>query len=1005
MKRISLLLMGMIMATMLTAQPWTQNLPTEKSKGELTLSDYQKAFEEYWKAYDLKDGYIINSNGEKQKAPGWKQFKRWEWYWETRVDPKTGEFPAVNPMKIYKSWASKNTTTGSYNDNWQSMGPNSSAGGYAGVGRINTIAFHPTDNDQYWIAAPSGGLWYTSNNGTSWTCLTDNNPVLGISDILIPTNYETTNTIYIATGDRNGWDNNSIGVLKSNDAGATWNETGISYNIADGEMVSRLLQDPNDPQTIIASTTNGVFKTTDGGETWDNQLYAYAYFIDMEYKPGDFNTLYGAKQNGQIMVSTDGGETWATVNNLAAGRTEIAVTPADPTVIYAISANGSGGLHSIYKSTDSGNTFTELVDGSEYGKNYLGWGNGFDDGGQGWYDLSIATSPTDADIAFIGGVNTWRTTDGGETWNIVNHWTGEHAQAVHADKHMLKYRENGDLFECNDGGVYISATDGSSGSWNDKTNGMTISQIYRLGVSQTNSDEVIIGLQDNGTKLTYDGYWQDVRGGDGMECIIDFTNENTQYNTVYYGSIRRTTNHWNWSTDITPSGAQQGAWVTPYVMDPNDNQTLYAGYANVWKTTNQGNSWTQISNMNSSNKLRSLAVAPSNSDVIYTADLYNFWRTTDGGATWDNISQGISNAVTYISVKHDDPNTLWITVGGYNSAKVYESTNGGDNWTDISAGLPSIPATSIVENKLTNDPRILYLSTELGTYIKKGDDDWVPFKRNLPNVHVEELEITYDETTPENSMLRAASYGRGLWETPITLNNDITFHIVNEDDENVSYALINLEGIDPLMTNVGGLASAELLSGYYPATITAAGYEEFNDTVLIHGSNIVELTMIRGNYNVDFNVSNSSTGDNIANAEITVSGETTLTTNSSGDASTTLTSGDYTYSVNADGYDPITDEPFNVTGATQVNITMSAVGLTNMDARDFEIYPNPASDNLFIDVDGIYDVKLYTENGKILKELKIENKGVIDIKEVASGVYFIELKNGDKKAVQKVIIE
>ncbi|WP_462281437.1 VPS10 domain-containing protein [Salinivirga cyanobacteriivorans] len=1005
MKRISLLLTGLFMAVFLSAQPWTQNLPADKSSGELTLFDYQKAFEAYWEAYDLKDGYIINSNGEKQKAPGWKQFKRWEWYWETRVDPETGAFPDVNPMNIYKNWAAKNTTNGNFNDNWQSMGPNSSAGGYAGVGRINTIAFHPTDNDQYWIAAPSGGLWYTNNNGTSWTCLTDDNPVLGISDVLVPDDYETSNTIYIATGDRDGWDNNSVGVLKSTDGGSTWNSTGLSFNIADGEMVSRLLQDPNDTQTIIASTTNGVFKTNDGGDTWD-QLYAYAYFIDMEYKPGNFSTLYGAKQNGQIMASTDGGESWSIILSLSASRTEIAVSPANPDVIYAIAANGSGGLSSIQKSTDSGNTFTELVDGSANGKNYLGWDNGYDDGGQGWYDLAIAVSPLDADIALIGGINTWRTTDGGQTWNMVNHWTGSYsAQPVHADKHMLKYRDNGDLFECNDGGVYISSTDGSNGSYNDKTNGMTISQIYRLGVSQTNSDEVIIGLQDNGTKLTYDNYWDDVRGGDGMECIIDYTDENIQYNTVYYGSIRRTTNHWSWSTDITPSGAQQGAWVAPYVMDQNDHNTLYAGYANVWKTTNQGNSWTQISTMNTSNKLRSLAVAPSNSDYIYTGDLYNIWRTTDGGSTWDNISQGISNAVTYIAVKHDDPNTLWVTVGGYNSAKVYESTNGGDTWTDISAGLPSIPATSIVENKLMDNPRILYLSTELGIYIKKGNEDWVPFNRNLPNVHVEELEIYYDETTPENSMLRAASYGRGLWENPITLNNNITFHIVSPDDEDVANALINLEGADPLMTNIGGLASAELLSGYYPVTITAAGYETFNDTVLIHGSNIVELEMTRGNYNVDFNVSNSSNGNNIENAEISISEGTTLTTNNSGNASVTLTSGDYTYSVNAVGYDPITNESFSVMNASQINITMNAVGLTNMDDKDFDIYPNPASDNLFIDVDGIYNVKLYTESGKILKELEVNNQGMIDIKEIASGVYFIELKNGDRKAIQKIIIE
>jgi len=159
-------------------------------------------------------------------------------------------------------------------------------------------------------------------------------------------------------------------------------------------------------------------------------------------------------------------------------------------------------------------------------------------------------------------------------------------------------------------------------------------------------------------------------------------------------------------------------------------------------------------------------------------------------------------------------------------------------------------------------------------------------------------------------------------------------------------------------------------------------------------------------YAVNMNVSNSSSGDNIANAEISIDGASTLTTDSQGDATTSLPNGEYTYSVTADGYDPITDDTFTVDGtSTWVNITMNAVGLTNMDDKDFDIYPNPASDNLFIDVDGVYNVKLYTESGKILKELEVNNQGMIDIKNIASGIYFIELKKGDNKAIQKIIIE
>ena len=292
MKQISLLLTGLLLTSILAAQPWQQLLPKDKTKQELTFYDYHKAFDEYWSQSEIKDGFYINEKGDKQKAYGWKQFKRWEWYWETEVDRETGKFPEVKPHAVYQTWKAKNKTREDSAANWQASGPNSSNGGYAGVGRINTIAFHPTDNDTYWVGVPSGGVWQTTDNGQNWTCLTDNNPVLGISDILIPDDYETSQTIYIATGDRDATDNRSVGVLKSTDGGANWNATDLSFTLAQNKMTTRLLQDPNNPETIIAATSDGVYKTTDAGNTWNNQLTSES-FNDMEYKRGAYGVFYG----------------------------------------------------------------------------------------------------------------------------------------------------------------------------------------------------------------------------------------------------------------------------------------------------------------------------------------------------------------------------------------------------------------------------------------------------------------------------------------------------------------------------------------------------------------------------------------------------------------------------------------------------------------------------------------------------------------------------------------
>jgi photosystem II stability/assembly factor-like uncharacterized protein len=347
---------------------------------------------------------------------------------------------------------------------------------------------------------------------------------------------------------------------------------------------------------------------------------------------------------------------------------------------------------------------------------------------------------------------------------------GGGVQTVHADKHMFKYRNNGDLFECNDGGVYISDDNGTS--WEDKTNGMVISQIYKLGISQTVADETIVGLQDCGTKLISNNTWDDVRSGDGMECLIDYTNVDVQYATVYYGNIVRTVDHWSNSVSIVPTAAGEGAWVTPFVFSPTDSKTIYGGYSNVWKTTNRGDTWTEISNMNTASKLRAMAIAPSNDQILYVSYPTEIWKTTNDGGTWVNVTGSLpfSQGITAIAVKSDDPNTVWVGLGTYNNSAIHQSTDGGNTWTDISAGLPPLPVYTIVQNHQVTTEVHLYAGTELGVYFKNDNENWIQYNNGLPNVKCGELEIYYD-ADPVNSNLRLASYGRGLWQSPLEPEN------------------------------------------------------------------------------------------------------------------------------------------------------------------------------------------------------------------------------------------
>lgn len=767
MRKFFIILISAIFPVLLSAQNWKQNLP--QGKPDYTLYDYIDAFNQYWAPFNVDKGYYY-VNGQKVKAPGWKQFQRWVYENEGHVNPVTGEFPNVTAQQVYEEYLSQNDNPKAPLDaNWTLVGPSSSGSGYAGLGRLNCIGFHPSNTNIYWVGAAAGGIWATTNNGSTWTCLNNNAGALAVSDIAIPSDFATTNTIYIATGDKDHWDNRSIGVLKSTNGGSTWSATGIAYNIADGKMVNRLLISPTDNQTILAATTNGVYKTTNGGTTWNTQLTS-TNFIDMEFKPGDFNTLYGATTGGAIYMSSNGGASWTQVySSASAKRIELGISPNQPTYVYAIAAGLDNGLYAILKSTNSGTSFTSVYSAAQ--GNLLGWSNdGSDSGGQGWYDLCLAVSPTNANTLLIGGVNTWRSTDGGSNWEIVSHWAGDGVQAVHADKHWIVFRSNGDIFECNDGGVYISTNTGTS--WTVKTNGMNISQMYKLSTSKTVADETITGLQDNGTKLFSGGAWDDVKGGDGMECLIDYSNVNVQYGTYVNGQIDRTTDHWNSAYNIQPSGAGDGAWVTPYIIDPVNPQTLYAGYADVWKTTNRGSSWTKISTMNTGNKIRSMAVAASNNQVLYVADPTVIWKTTNGGTNWSNVTSNLpvsSASIQYIAIKNDDPNTVWVAMSGYTSPGVYITTNGGTTWTSISTGLPQIPAYCVIQNTQATGVQLL-VGTELGVYMKDGTSNWVSFNTGLPNVRIGELEIYYN-SNPELSRLRAATFGRGLWETPVNFSN------------------------------------------------------------------------------------------------------------------------------------------------------------------------------------------------------------------------------------------
>ncbi|MFH1119214.1 MAG: GEVED domain-containing protein [Bacteroidota bacterium] len=843
------LLTAMCCFRQVSAQTWQENLPKDKvESGSLTFYDIQKAFNDYWEPYNVHGGKYTNSQGAEVKAPGWKQFKRWEYFWETRVDPSTGEFPKTSAWEELQKFQADNPgSTKSTAGNWTSLGPTSSPGGYAGLGRINCVAFHPTDNNTVYTGAASGGLWKTTDGGVSWTILSDTWAAQGCSDICVVSG--SPDIIYAATGDRENtmWhfgggqnhDNNSVGVLKSTDAGASWSSTGLSFLQSERKAINRLLVDPSNSNILYAATTSGVYKTTDAGANWS--LIYVTQFSDMEFQPGTPTTIFGSSKAGDIYRSTNSGTSWSATLTTTFGRVEMAVTPANTNIVYAVMQDTPGQTNNespVYKSVDGGSSFTRVFNSSTL--NLFGYDcDGSDMGGtQASYDLCIAADPNDANVVFIGGVNTYKSTDGGSNWNISTHWSSTCsgvATEVHADKHCLAYQPGSNhLFEGNDGGLYKSTNSGTL--WTYIGSGLVTTQIYRIGVAQSIANECILGAQDNGVKAYLNGNWSDVGGGDGGECFFDYTDNNIMYEESQEGNVKRSLDHgMNW-TNITAGLSGDPRFIAPFAIDPNVHTTIYVAYQDVFKSTDQGTNWTQISNWAGS-EISHIAIAPSNSLYIYATTQTNLYRTTDGGTTWSDITGTLpvgSSLITYFSVKNDDPNTVWVSMGTYTANRVYQTTDGGATWTSISSGLPNIPVMCVIQNKQNTSDVELYAATDVGVYLKVGAADWQLFSTNLPALVVNELEIYYD-ANPGNSKLYAGTYGRGMWvsdlyESGVLNPANVTATASSDTQIDLNWALTS--GNDVLLAyNTTSTFGTPVNGTTYTTTIPGGG------TVLYNGSN------------------------------------------------------------------------------------------------------------------------------------------------------------------------
>jgi PKD repeat protein len=807
-------------------------------------------------------GRLKVGSEEEQELAGYELYKRWEHYMSPRVYPSGDKTIASRAWEEHQRFVSQNDQQRQGNNStqsstWQPVGPFGDPSG-GNAGRINSVRFDPANTNGLWICTPDGGVWSSPNNGGSWSTNTDLLSVIGTADVAFdPTNPQN---MFLATGDGDATDSYSIGVLKSTNGGATWNATGLTWAVSAGNRIYKLLINPLNKNVLFAATTGGLYRTTNGGTSWNVVLGGSV--TDIEYKSGDTTTVYGVTD--VFFTSTNGGSTFTSASTglPAAGtaqRLAIAVTSANASYVYVVASDASSsGFLGFYQSTNSGGSFATKATSP----NLMGWAfDGSDTGGQGWYTLSTAASPGNQDEVVVGGVNTWRTLDGGATWTIFSHWTATGAPFVHADCHDLIYKDANTIYAGTDGGIFTSSNGGTSFS---AINGsMNIAEIYKIGLSKNTYNLAITGHQDNGTN-TYGGGWGQTMGGDGMDCFIDWSNDLVMYGEQYSGSFNRTTDGGASWTGITTGLTGSGGWVTPWHQDPVTANTIYGGYVQMFKSTNQGTAWTQMGTIAGGSSITEFAVAPSNPQVIYVIKGNGLYKTTNGGTSWSSVTTGLptgSASLKWVTVEDDDANSVWVCFSSYSSGnKVYKSTNGGAGWTNYSTGLPNLPTNCITYCNATKDA--LYLGCDVGIYYRDSTmASWIAYNTGLPNVSVSDLAIFYPL-----GKVRAATFGRGVWEADLYNNGtqaalayfvaDQTFicagNTVNFTDQSTfSPTVWNwvFQGGTPATSTAQNPSVVYSTPGTYSASLTATnanGGNTYTRTLYITVSPIVALPLAEG---------------------------------------------------------------------------------------------------------------------------------------------------------------
>ncbi len=762
-----------------------------------------------------KNFYSIQQEMEElYKEPGsrdakYKHWKRAEYYLQTRLGSK-GEIVSAEHLK-WSTWEKHKAQLQrgpqrTYSGDWEFFGPFLIEEN-PGIGRVNRIAFHPSDPDIIYLGTAGGGVQYTNNHGIDWAPLTESLPVNNISGIVV--DHTDPDLIYILTGDGDGCcggargyflRKSSTGILKSVNGGYTWQPTGLIFEEDDEVWPYDLVQHPVLPEILLAATSTGIFLSVDAGQDWTQVLNSKVF--ELHFKPDQPSVIF-AVSDEYVFRSTTVGITWDSIAipllDGDDGRMSLAICDLDPDVMYLAASpdsDDSTSCRGFFQSTDAGLSFDFVIDTPnivDYQPNY---------------DLAMICNPQNINQVLVGAVRHWKTTNAGSSFAKLD--------GTHADIHDLKVNPlNNRLYSANDGGLYYSDDFGEN--WIFMAEYCAITQYYKLAVSQQNPEVVIAGAQDNGTHRNHENASQDmdkIHGGDGMDCAIHPSNDSLMIYSSQDGDFWLSSDLGNSEDSLIHRSslpdAVKASWVTAIGWDPSDADNIYIGYKPIYRSFDRGATFDPIPDTVSGRRI--LHVATANGQRLYAGDLYkitedvntfHLWTSSDQGTTWTPLHTSNTFPDTFLVISAlcthpDDDQEVWITVAGYvDGIKVFRSLDAGTTWTNMSGTLPNTTMNTIVlQNTQGSSNYAVYLGTDIGIFYRDASlGDWIPFSNGLPIVEISDLEINHAD-----GRIVASTHGRGIWIADLFSSC--------ENVINISYSLQNddhsyfFQASDSIISNV-----------------------------------------------------------------------------------------------------------------------------------------------------------------------------------------------------------